>query len=77
MNGERRDALLDEIKDLRLRAEAREFVRMEPDEQQLMLFLSIHEMRGSWKAHIPSFLYTTAAVAGSMVATAFGWRPLP
>ena len=77
MSNERRDALLDDIKDLRLRAEAREFVRMEPDEQQLMLFLSIHEMRGGWKSYIPSFLYTTAAVAGSMVATAFGWRPLP
>ncbi len=73
MNGDRRDALLDEIKDLRLRAEAREFVRMEPDEQLLMLFLSIHATRAGWRAHAVSFVYTTAVAAGT-IAAVLGWR---
>lgn len=65
MNGTKLDELLQSVS-IELRAEAREFVRMPIEDQNLHTFLAVKELRRGRqvKAHIVQAVYTTAIAVG-------------
>ena len=65
MNDDKLDELLQNVR-IDLRAEAREFVRMPIEDQNLHTFLAVKELRHGRqiKAHIMQAVYTTAIAVG-------------
>lgn len=62
MNGNRLDALLDDIPNMALRAEVREFARMEKDEQLVHLYVEVKSQKSSLLPNVVNGLYTTGAL---------------
>ena len=74
MNGERLKDLLRGIPDMALRAELEQFAIMDTDEQNLHLYLKIHESRSRFGLHGLNAAYTT--VFGTALTYLLAGAPL-